>query len=166
MDAIAQIRDDLRRSVHGPAWHGPALLELLAGVSPDEAGERPVADGHTIAELVLHAVAWIEEVDRRLRGAEAALPARGDWPAVAALDAEGWASLREELRIAAGRLDETLAGLAPERLHDRVGGPAHDPPLGSGVRLDAMLRGLAHHNAYHGGQVAVLKRALPPRSGR
>jgi uncharacterized damage-inducible protein DinB len=166
MDAIASLRDDLRRSVHGPAWHGPALLELLAGVSPDQAGERPVADGHTIAELVLHAVAWIEEVDRRLLGAEAELPARGDWPDVAALDAEGWASLREELRVAAERLDATLAGLEPEQLRDPVGGPPHDPPLGSGVRLDAMLRGLAQHNAYHGGQIALLKRALRPRTDR
>jgi uncharacterized damage-inducible protein DinB len=166
MIAIASIRDELRRSVHGPAWHGPALLELLDGVTASDAGHRPVAGAHTIAELVLHAVAWTEEVERRLGGAEAALPARGDWPEVPVLDAEGWASLREELRVAAGRLDETLAKLAPERLRDRVGGPAHDPPLGSGVRLDAMLRGLVQHNAYHGGQVALLKRALPPRSGR
>ena len=34
MADLKLIRSELRRSLHGPAWHGPALLEVLAGLTP------------------------------------------------------------------------------------------------------------------------------------
>jgi hypothetical protein len=39
-------------------------------------------------------------------------------------------------------------------------GPARDAPLGSGVTFGVMLVGLMEHNAYHGGQLSLLKRLL------
>lgn len=162
MAMIELLRDEIRRSYRGPAWHGPALLETLAELTPAEA-LRHVAEGaHSAAELLLHCLAWTEEVTRRLGGADAALPARGDWPPAAALDDAGWDALREELAQAADELDRALAAFPADRLREKVGGQVHDPPLGSGIRFDVMLHGLAQHNAYHGGQVALLKRALRP----
>jgi hypothetical protein len=61
-DLIRAHRSEIRRSLHGPAWHGPALLELLADVTPKKRMRALVADAHTIAELAEHALAWIEEV--------------------------------------------------------------------------------------------------------
>jgi uncharacterized damage-inducible protein DinB len=160
MSDIRSIRSELHRSLHGPAWHGPALLEVLEDVTGAEAAERPLAGAHSIAELVLHCLAWTEEVGRRLGGAGAVLPARGDWPEASPLDDERWTALRGELRTAGERLDRVLESMPPERLRERVAGPPSDPPLGSGIRFDVMLHGLAQHNAYHGGQIALLKRAL------
>jgi hypothetical protein len=48
---IARIDDELRRAYEGGAWHGPALREVLAGVSSETAAERPVPGGHTIWEM-------------------------------------------------------------------------------------------------------------------
>lgn len=163
MAMIELIRDEIRRSFGGPAWHGPALLETLADVTAAEALRRPVQGAHSAAELLLHCLAWTEEVTRRLGGADAALPVRGDWPSAEELDDGAWDALREELAGAADELDRTLTAFPAERLREKVGGPVQDPPLGSGIRFDVMLHGLAQHNAYHGGQVALLKRAL--RSG-
>lgn len=162
---VELIRDEIRRSYRGPAWHGPALLETLAGTTAAEALRHPVEGAHSAAELLLHCLAWTEEVTRRLGGADAALPERGDWPPVPELDDGAWAALREELAGAADSLDRALADLPAERLRERVGGPEHDPPLGSGIRFDVMLHGLAQHNAYHGGQVALLTRALRAGTG-
>jgi hypothetical protein len=39
-------------------------------------------------------------------------------------------------------------------------GEFREPALGTGVTVAAMLAGLAQHNACHGGQIAILKRAL------
>lgn len=157
-DILDSLRDELRRSLHGPAWHGPALLEALDDVSPREAQARPLAGAHSIAELAFHALAWVEEVTRRLDGTAPSLPARGDWPSDdAALP------LVESIRLlrqAGDTLDATLAALPPARLGAIVGGPQRDAPTGSGVTYAAMLHGLAQHNAYHGGQVAMLKKAL------
>src|SRR5271169_5472946 len=54
----ARIADQLRRAFDGDAWHGPALLELLADVDAAAAAATPLADAHSIWELVLHVAAW------------------------------------------------------------------------------------------------------------
>lgn len=160
MTALDLIRSEVRRSFHGPTWHGPALLEVLADFGAAEAVRHAVPGAHSAAELLLHALAWTEEVTRRLGGGEAAPPERGDWPAVPELDDATWDALRSALAGAAEDLDRALAGFPPERLREKVAGSVHDPPLGSGIRFDVMLHGLAQHNAYHGGQAILLRRAL------
>ena len=157
-DTLDALRDELRRSLHGPAWHGPALLEALGDVSPREAQARPLAGAHSIAELAFHTLSWMEEVTRRLDGSAPSLPARGDWPSDdAALPVVEATRL---LRQAGDALDAALAVFPPERLGANVGGAEHDAPTGSGVTYAVMLHGLAQHNGYHGGQISMLKKAL------
>ena len=155
---LASLREELRRSLHGPAWHGPALLEVLCDVSPREAQERPVASAHSIADLAFHALAWMEEVTRRLGGTQPALPARGDWPSDdTALPTVEAVRL---LRTAGEALDASLATFPAAQLDALVGGGERDAAAGTGVSYADMLHGLAQHNAYHGGQIALLKRGL------
>lgn len=160
LDAIALLRDELRRSLHGPAWHGPALLEALDDVSPAEALDRPLGGAHTIAELALHSLAWIEEVTRRVAGADDAEPARGDWPTPPELDSPLWTGIKGDLAGAGAMLDSLLAALPPARLNDRARRAGEVSPAPDAVSYAAMLHGLAQHNAYHGGQVSMLKRSL------
>jgi uncharacterized damage-inducible protein DinB len=160
MDLIAHHRDQLRRSLHGPAWHGPALLEVLADVTPGEAYARSIGGVRTIAEITAHSLAWIEEVMDRLRSGQVKLPARGDWPDLKEQSAASWSELLRLLESAGTALDRALAGFPADRLLERVGGAACDPPLGSGVSYAVMLHGLAQHHAYHGGQISLLKHAL------
>jgi uncharacterized damage-inducible protein DinB len=157
-DTVDSLRDELRRSLHGPAWHGPALLEVLCDLSPREAQARPLHGAHSIAELAFHALAWVEEVTRRLDGSAPSLPARGDWPSDdAALPVVEAIRL---LRHAGDVLDQTLASFPQAKLGEIVGSAERDAPTGTGVTYAVMLHGLAQHNAYHGGQVALLKKAL------
>ena len=48
---------------------------------------------------------------------------------------------------------------------ERLGGSISDrnPALGTGVTHRAMVHGVIQHNAYHSGQISLLRRAL--RSG-
>lgn len=83
MSEVKRIGDQLRRSHEGIAWHGPSLLELLNGVTADQASRRPVPAAHTIWELVLHITACKEVVTRRLTGETVPdLPPEEDFPAV------------------------------------------------------------------------------------
>ncbi|HTS08685.1 MAG TPA: DinB family protein, partial [Candidatus Eisenbacteria bacterium] len=63
-----RIADQLRRAFDGSAWHGPALLEILADVDAAAAAARPIANVHSIWELVLHIAAWDGAGLRRLAG--------------------------------------------------------------------------------------------------
>ncbi|MCA0375915.1 MAG: DinB family protein [Gemmatimonadetes bacterium] len=159
-DAVRFLRGEIRRSVFGPAWHGPALLEALEGVTAAEAFARPVEGAHTIAELAVHCVAWMEEVMRRLDGSAPQEPARGDWSAVHARMPGGWAGVLRLVRETAEALDAAVAAMPPARLLDTVGDGERDAPLGSGVKYAVMLSGVVQHSVYHAGQVVLLARAV------
>lgn len=151
---------DLERAVAGQPWHGPSLAILLEGVTARDAAARPVANAHSMWELVLHLTAWTEEVARRLGGAAPGEPAMGDWPEVPTpADEEAWRAARAALTASHAHVLEALAACPAERLPSRVG-TTEDAALGAGMSHRAMVRGLAQHHAYHGGQLALLRRAL------
>ena len=154
---LATLAESIARSVAGDAWHGPSLAALLAGVTEAEAAARPVPGAHSIVELVLHAAAWMDEVAARLQGEAPGEPAAGDWP-----PACPWPAARARLDAAHARLQRALAGFPAARLGEVCGGE-RVAALGTGVTFEALLIGVAEHNAYHGGQGALLLRALRPQ---
>ena len=147
MSEIERIRDQLRRAYTGDAWHGPSLKEVLEGVDADTASARPIADAHSIRELVLHIVAWEKEAIRRVRGEGSDLPPEEDWPN----GADAWAALLEELEASHVRLMETLAELDDSQLDGAV--------IGTGGTVYHLVHGGVQHNLYHGGQIVLLRRA-------
>ena len=170
MSPLDRLLDTLRRSYDGEAWHGPALADALAGLSATDAARRPIAGAPSPWELLLHLTAWTHEVTRRLDGGAPALPPEGDWPAVPDLAGEArtraWNEARAALDGARDALLAAVAALDPARLDDSFvppgvpgDGPA-DAALGTRHTVHGMLVGLAEHNAYHGGQLVLLRRAI------
>ncbi len=90
MSERERIADQLRRAMEGDAWHGPALRELLKGVSSEMAATTPIAGAHSIWEVILHIAAWTEAVRRRLQGDPARLTPEEDWPTVGERTDEAW----------------------------------------------------------------------------
>ena len=134
-------------------WHGPALADLVGDVSATDAAEHPVAGAHSIWELVLHVTAWTEIVRQRLVSPTAVEPSEEqDWPAVADNSAEGWRAAVERMKDAHRELAADVSALDDSRLIGRVPGREHT--------VLAMVHGIVEHDAYHGGQIAVLKKAL------
>jgi uncharacterized damage-inducible protein DinB len=164
----------LRHSFDGDSWHGPSLAQALADVDARAALARPVPGAHGIWELTHHLMAWTREVTRRLHAEDAGMPDVGNWREApddtdpAALDA-AWARLRASLDEARDALLAALGTLTDEQLDGRVRELLLDGSPGPKVTRRLMLIGLAEHNAYHGGQIVLLKRALeadtapPPR---
>lgn len=157
---ITALLDTLRRSYDGDAWHGPALADALDGVDAATAAARPIPGAHSIWELVLHLTVWTAEVARRAGGAVAGMPAEGNWrSAPQTPDAPAWEAARRDLDAARDTLLTTVAALPADQLDRDV--PRADPGNADvGPQTYAlMLTGLAEHNAYHGGQIALLRRA-------
>jgi uncharacterized damage-inducible protein DinB len=155
---VPRIIDQIERAFGGDAWHGPSVVEALDGLTAGDAARRPIADAHTAWEIVCHLTSWKHEVRRRLEGAAPAVPLEGDWPEPGAPTEEAWDRARDGLRTAHRRLVAAARQLRDERLRDLVG--AHrDAPLGTGVSFYALLLGIAQHDAYHAGQIAVLRKA-------
>lgn len=151
-----RIAHELRCAMHGEAWHGPSLREVLRCVTPEEATARPIDGAHTIGELVLHLTAWTREAARRLRDGVAREPEDGDWPPLD-VDEDAWVAVLQRLDRAHEELLAAVSRFPAERLTAVV--PAAPGVASAEVSYSALLHGVAQHHAYHGGQIALLRRA-------
>ena len=150
--------EEITRATEGEAWHGPSIREALVGVESETAAARPIAGAHSIWEIVLHMTAWAIEVERRLREQSRRLLGDQDWPPVSSTTADAWTAAQEALVAAHLRLRHSIREFSPTRLGQSV------PFEGERARGDngsfyVMLHGLAQHDAYHTGQIAMLKKA-------
>jgi uncharacterized damage-inducible protein DinB len=149
----------LRKGHASDPWHGPATIDLLRDVPFAAAAARPIPDGHSIWEIVLHMTAWQREVLRRLGGAEPQQPDEGDWPAPPEPGDEAWDRAQAELGTSLEELAAAVAGLDDGDLQELVG-TVRDRALGVGITRAEMVAGALQHNAYHSGQIALLRKAL------
>lgn len=157
MSEVEGIADELRRVSEGEAWHGPSIRENLAGVTAADAAARPIPTAHTIWEITLHMAAWATEVERRLRERAQPLAARENWPQVDGTGDAEWESAKASLFAAHARLRQTIREFPATRLARPVGGETDEHPADT---FYVMLHGLAQHDAYHTGQIAMLRRAM------
>ncbi len=54
----------LDEAFDGPAWHGPALMQALRGVTQTLAARRPAPARHNIWEIALHDVYHAGQIQR------------------------------------------------------------------------------------------------------
>lgn len=160
MSDILFFREQLRKGHSDDPWHGPAITDLLADVTAREAAAHPVPGAHSIWEIVLHMISWQHEVRRRLDGKPPSMPVEGDWPEPAGTSEAAWRQDQDRLAAAVDELIDELAGRKEEDLDTPGGSLDRDPALGTGVTYRSMINGLIQHNAYHGGQIALLRKAL------
>jgi uncharacterized damage-inducible protein DinB len=152
MSGARNLSQQIDRTVTGPMWHGPALLEVLEGVTAERAAARPVAGAHSIWEVVLHAAVWAEIARARLKGERLGDPTpEEDWPPVSATGADDWAGAVERLKASYRDLAADVTLLDDARLGEAVA----TLPYTAGV----LLHGVVEHGTYHGGQIALLKKA-------
>ena len=154
----AGIADQLRRAFYGSAWHGPAVFELLQAVHAAAAAARPVADVHSIWELLLHIEAWDRAAMVRLDGKKCQPSGTENFPPVNKATEVAWRRALSSAKRTHDRLVKTVEALPESRLRDRVPGKRYD--------FYHMLHGIAQHELYHAGQIAILKKAVSGRAVR
>jgi uncharacterized damage-inducible protein DinB len=149
-----RIADQLRRAFYGEAWHGDPLFKILKGVTAERAAAHPVANAHSIWELVLHIAAWDEVVRRRMTGAAVAeLSAKKNFPPVLDASAAAWAKTLEEVRRMHDDLIAAVEKFPEKSLQKPVPGKK-----GAHYNFYYMLHGVVQHEIYHAGQIALLKK--------
>jgi uncharacterized damage-inducible protein DinB len=147
-----RIADQLRRAFDGSAWHGPSLLELLKDVDAETAAARPLGDVHSIWELVLHIAVWDDAGLRRLSGEKWQPVGLANFPQVTTMTEGAWRKAVAAAKRTHETLVKTVAGLPDSRLWDRCPGKRYD--------FYHLLHGIAQHDLYHAGQIAILKKSL------
>jgi uncharacterized damage-inducible protein DinB len=152
MTRARQLSKHLEHTMTGPMWHGQALAEILDGVSAERAAARPIAGAHTIWEIVLHVSAWVDIARARVKGQSTGDPTPAeDWPPVAATDPDAWQRALKQLDTSHRQLAADTRELDDAKLEAPV------PGLDYSVAV--LLHGIVEHGTYHGGQIALLKKA-------
>ena len=146
-----RIADQLRRAFYGSAWHGPAVLELLEDVDAAAAAAKPLKDVHSIWELLLHIEAWDRAAMVRLGGEKCQLVGKDNFPRVMKPTESAWRKALAGAKRTHDSLVRTVERLSESRLRERVPGKRYD--------FYHMLNGIAQHELYHAGQMAILKKA-------
>jgi uncharacterized damage-inducible protein DinB len=148
---IARIAEQLRRAVEGEAWHGPSVMEILAGVDARTAAARPLAQAHSLWEILHHTTAWSRAVLRRLGGEAVELNGADDWPPVTDNSDGAWQAAVASFQAAQQELFAKLKSMSNDELGSAVPGKNYSNSF--------MLHGLVQHHLYHAGQMALLKKA-------
>lgn len=158
----------LHNAFHGKGWHGPTLLGSIRGVSPADALITPKPLKHNIWQLVLHAAYWKYAVCYRISRLPLAFPdlptdANGklhfprspsNYPKPPAKpDIKLWRADLELLRFYHAALIDAVERLSDEQF-DSI------PPGGKSWPLRGIIVGAAAHDAYHTGQIQMLKRLI------
>jgi len=138
----------------GPAWHGPALAGSLRGVTPRQAARRPAPGRHNIAEIVVHCAYWKNIVRHRLTGDADKV---SDFQLAGAnffkrdrVTAASWKADRALLASEHRKLKAIARRLEPSTLFKRLPKSRWTPYT--------TIRGIIVHDAYHAGQIQLIKR--------
>jgi hypothetical protein len=151
MSEVRRIAELITQSVEGPAYYGPSVLQALDGVTVDTALRTPTGGGHGIWRLVGHLAAELRHAVALLDGtAEPWVEGRTTWPDVTETSATAWTDALRELVEANRALAHAIETLEDDILGEEL----------TQVRATyyVALHGYAQHNAYHAGQIALLKK--------
>jgi uncharacterized damage-inducible protein DinB len=156
---VDRLRRALETTLDGDPWYGSSVSRIIERIDASQAAAHPIAGAHSIWELVVHMTAWVNETNRRLRGGAHGTPEEGDWPVVASTTAASWQSATAALARAHSSLAATLTAMDDGDLGRQIGGGQIDA-AGQPVSLYDTTLGVLQHDAYHAGQIAILKKAL------
>jgi len=150
---------ELYNSVFGDPWHGTCLKDILENISFEQANKRSIPPAHNIIELTLHLDAWTEEVLSRFNGNISTEPSMGDWPNPKDNTEEYWQAVKQKLFADTNKLIAVIKKFPEDRL-DEINGGERNAQLGTGFSFEGLIIGLVQHNAYHSGQIALLKKPV------
>lgn len=150
-----RLQQTLTNVLSGNAWYGPNVYTLLGQVTFEAAYEKPPGSAHNIAEIVLHMVAWTEEVMDRMNGLTAGLPSSGDWPDPGAPDEQKWQNYVDDLKLVNVNLQGIIQQFPAEQWDENIL-DERDPQ--TAVTYAELIEGLIQHHVYHSGQIALLMR--------
>jgi hypothetical protein len=156
MRECSRIADALASAISGDAWYGDPFTTILGNVTAGEAMAHPIANAHSIWELVLHVEAWVQFSLGAVRGvpipAWRTMAKEQDWPAIASTGNDDWKKAVEGFLSAHSKLVDAIKTLNDERLDEIVPGRAYN--------FYHLFHGMIQHAVYHGGQIAMLRKVV------
>jgi uncharacterized damage-inducible protein DinB len=159
MTTSEKLSTELQKILSGDAWYGSPVYDIVESISFEAAYEKPPGSVHNIAEIVLHMIAWTEEVMDRMNGLTAGIPTSGDWPETGAPDEQKWQNYVDDLKLVNVNLIGVIQNFPQEQWDEPIK-DERNREMGTGVSYEELINGLIQHHIYHSGQIALLNRII------
>ncbi len=157
MKRSEQFKNELENILSGNPWYGSPIYDIIAAVNFEAAFEKPPGSAHNIAGIVLHMLAWTEEVMDRMNGLNAQLPSSGDWPDPGEPDEQKWQNYVNDLKL----VNVNLLGVVQNFPEEEWDEPTNDTRYGQqAITYAGLIKGFIQHQLYHAGQIALLNRMI------
>ena len=129
------------------------MQKLLEGVTAEQAAAHPIANAHSIWELVLHVDAWAQAAAEALNGVPVPKnwPPEKDFPPVTDCSEAAWHKAVDSLFATHRKFWQAIEAFGDNRLEEKVPGRSYS--------FYQLFMGWADHMVYHAGQIALLKKA-------
>jgi uncharacterized damage-inducible protein DinB len=136
---------------HGDCWIGTNFKETLQGVDAAGAADTISANSNSIWQLTAHIVYWRTTVVNRLTGSNNPPPFK-DFLLPAQLNAASWKQTLHDFEAAYHLLRTALHTIKDEQLDM--------PSPRQGQTFYELIMGCLQHDAYHLGQIMLLKKNI------
>jgi len=159
MTISEEITQNLEKVLSVDAWYGSPVYTIIEQVSFEAAYEKPPGSVHNIAEIVLHMLAWTEDVIDRMNGLSAQTPSSGDWPEARAPDEQKWSRRCgiSDLKLVTVNLPGVIQNFPEEKWNGLIIDTRETEPV---TTYKELINGFIQHEVYHAGQIALLNRIL------
>ena len=148
-EVLAVLLANLEAAYDRRGWHGTTLRGALRGVTAERALRRPGKGRHSVWELTAHAAYWKYAARNRLVGGKRGsfgLKGSNWFAAPARPDEKAWRALVTLLDQEHRLLRDAIASMTAADLRD--------------PKKLRLVYGIAAHDAYHTGQIQLVKRLV------
>lgn len=144
---------ELDEVLTGTPWYGSPVIKLIDQVEPDKVHDRSCGP-HSIADILIHMIAWTEETTKRLRGEFASEPLRGDWPNP---QEYSWGELVQMFKTSNELLKAEIVRMDDDMFTKTVNDDRSPVAAEKGTYED-LIKGIIQHHIYHSAQIAILSK--------
>ena len=149
----------LKNVTSGKNWVDETFEKKLSAVTEQDAFIRPIADLHSVAEIVSHLHEWRLSVLSILKGGTrtVSMDSPANWRTNQELEPLGWETLRRNFYESQEELLTLLESNEDSYLQQKS--------KRSGDPYEFYVSGMVEHDLYHLGQIGIVIKFLPGRNG-
>jgi uncharacterized damage-inducible protein DinB len=155
---MSALINNLKEVFNGKPWFGNSVMTVMGDIPFDKVHLKPVAELHSIIELTEHIIAWRVFVIKKIQGDKdyfVKLNSKDDWGDNRAVNETEWKSVLQRLEDSQNELLQLLEGKSGDFLSTIVLTKSN-----TDFNFEFFLNGLIHHDIYHLGQIAMVKKLV------
>jgi uncharacterized damage-inducible protein DinB len=154
-DKVKLLTEKIEKVYNGNPWYGNSIKSVLNDIDPKIAFTKAARNVHTIAELVVHIIAWREFVISKIKSDndfKITQKLSFDWKRIDRNEKTAWKSLLNALEKNQHEILTTLKKLDDDFLKLPVSRRRYN--------VEFLIEGGIQHDIYHLGQISLLKKMI------